>query len=156
MIRRAFLVFLVFGVTVCGDDSTGPESVDDSTGPDESVVGTYTLQSVGGDALPWVLLQFLGDKVEVTAGSIILNQDMTCSSSTTSSVTESGNVTTITETDMWLPGGNSAEGRETPSVWMHEGIKLASHVSATRQSGNCGSKTVVSTAPSARIGWAST
>ena len=93
MIRRAFLVFLVFGVTVCGDDSTGPESVDDSTGPDESVVGTYTLQSVGGDALPWVLLQFLGDKVEVTAGSIILNQDMTCSSSTTSSVTESGNVT---------------------------------------------------------------
>ena len=90
MIRRAFLVFLVFGVTACGDDSTGPESG----------AGTYTLLSVDGDALPWVLLQILGDKVEITAGSMVLNQDLTCSSSITSSVTESGDVTTVTETDV--------------------------------------------------------
>ena len=69
MIRRVFLAFLVFGVTACGDDGTGLQGI----------TGTYTLQSIDGEGLPAVV-SAVGDAVlqEVTAGSIILNEDTTC------------------------------------------------------------------------------
>ena len=82
MVRRVFLAFLVLGLVACGDDVIGPEDI----------AGTYTLQSVNGQSLPWALEA----GVEVTAGSITLNQDMTGSSSLTAKLTDSGTVTTIT------------------------------------------------------------
>ncbi len=89
MIRRVFLAVLIFGVTACGGDGTGLENV----------AGLYTLQTIQGDPLPFVLLQVGDDKIEVTAGNVILNADMSCPSTTTYTTTESGNVTTETETD---------------------------------------------------------
>ena len=88
-IRRVFLAVLIFGVTACGGDGTGLENV----------AGLYTLQTIDGDPLPWVLFQAGASKIEVTAGNVILNADMSCTNTFTYTTTESGNVTTETETD---------------------------------------------------------
>ncbi len=65
MIRRVFLAFLVFGLVACGDSPTEPEDVP----------GTYHLQTVNGRSLPFSPVLF----TSITAWSITLNQDMTCS-----------------------------------------------------------------------------
>ena len=86
MIRRVFLAFLVFGLVACGDAGTGVEDI----------IGTYVLQSIDGEGLPAVISE-IGDPVlaEVTAGDVILNQDLTCSSSlATRRELEDGTVTT--------------------------------------------------------------
>ena len=89
MIRRVFLAFLIFGITACGDDATGLEDV----------VGIYTLQTIEGDPLPWVLLQVGADMIEVIAGSVTLNADRTCTDSITLRITQGGIVTSDPETD---------------------------------------------------------
>ena len=94
MIRRVFLAFLVFGVTACGDDGTGLEDI----------AGTYTLHTVDGEGLPAVLDPAVLDEIgttfllEVTGGSVTLNQDMTCSFTFSLRETEDGTVTRVTET----------------------------------------------------------
>ncbi len=88
MIRGGFLACLAFGMVGCGD--FGPFDVDD-------IVGTYVLQSVDGKALP--AARYGGD-IEVTAGSLILNQDRTCSYSDTFLRTEDGIVTAETYTNV--------------------------------------------------------
>jgi len=97
MIRRVFLAFLIFGLTACGGDGTGPESV----------IGMYILQTIDGDPLPWVLFQIGDDKIEVTAGSVTLNEDRTCSDSITLRSTVSEEVTTDTATDVCTYTTNS-------------------------------------------------
>ena len=83
MIRRVFLAFLVFVMVGCGGvDVFNPESVS----------GTYTLQTLNGDALPAVLVGTL----EVTAGSITLNQDLSCSTSRSLRDTEDNTITGTT------------------------------------------------------------
>ena len=91
MVRRVFLAFLVLGLVACGDDVIGPEDI----------AGTYTLQSIDGQTLPWVILQ-VGNtySMEIMAGSITINQTMTCSRSLTATLTDGGTVVTITETDV--------------------------------------------------------
>ena len=90
MVRRVFLAFLVLGLVACGDDVIGPEDI----------AGTYTLQSIDGQTLPWVILQ-VGNtySMEIMAGSITINQTMTCSRSITATLTDASTVVTITETD---------------------------------------------------------
>ena len=78
MVRRVFLTVLVFGLVGCGDDSVSPADV----------AGTYTLQSVDGEGLPAVLAESTNFLFEITAGSVTLNADLTCSHS----VTERGTV----------------------------------------------------------------
>ncbi len=73
----------------CGDD--------DSTGPG-SVSGTYTLQTIDGTSLPFVLFQIGNDKIEITAGSVRLNSDNTYSISISLRLTRAGTVTTETDT----------------------------------------------------------
>jgi hypothetical protein len=75
----------------CGDDVIGPEDI----------AGTYTLQSIDGHPLPWVILQ-VGNtySMKVTAGSITINQNMTCSRSITATLTDGGTVATVTDTDV--------------------------------------------------------
>ena len=100
MIRRVFLAVLIFGVTACGDDGTGDDGTsDDGTRP-ESVVGTYTLQTVGGEGLPVVLEENPTFLLELTAGIVTLNQDLSCTNSLTSRETRDGTVTTGTNTDV--------------------------------------------------------
>ena len=85
VIRRVFLALLVLGLVACGDDVIGPEDI----------AGTYTLQSVNGQSLPW------GEAgLEVTAGSITINQSMTCSRSLTGTATDGGTVVTVTDTEV--------------------------------------------------------
>jgi len=90
---------LAAGMTACSD----------STGPEPTPVGTWTLVSISGSPLPFVLIQVGLDKLEVTAGRITINQDGTCSFSLTLRSTESGNVTTATETDVctWTRNNNA-------------------------------------------------
>ncbi len=84
VIRRVFLAFLVFGMVGCGgDDVFSPESV----------AGTYTLQTLNGDALPAVRGEIGTSFTEVTAGSIILNENLSCSTSLSLQVTEGSTVT---------------------------------------------------------------
>ena len=70
----------------------------DSTGP-EDIAGNYTLRSINGQDLPFLIIQVLEDKVEITAGSFRINSDLTYSTSVTVTVTESGTTTSETETD---------------------------------------------------------
>jgi hypothetical protein len=70
-----------------GDSSTTPITP-------TPITGTYTLQSVNGQSLPWVIEA----GVEITAGSVTLNQDMTCSRSITATATDGGTSMTITTT----------------------------------------------------------
>ena len=85
MVRRVFMLFLVLGLVACGDDVIGPEDI----------AGTYTLQSVNGQSLPWGLEA----GVEVTAGSITITQNMTCSRSLTATLTDGGTVVSVTNAD---------------------------------------------------------
>ena len=70
MIRTIFLGFLVPVFVACGDDGTGVEDI----------AGTYTLQSVDGEALPVTVRGEAGasDFIEVLAGDVDLKQDNTC------------------------------------------------------------------------------
>ena len=70
---KVFLAFLVFGSVACGDSPTQPEDVP----------GTYVLQTVNERSLPFFDSFNLGDLEThcITAWSITLNQDMTCSES---------------------------------------------------------------------------
>ncbi len=93
----ATLVMAVALLTACDGDSTGNGG---------SILGTYTLQTWNGENLP---VQALGGPpfppgvvfmFELTAGSVRLNSDDTCSLSLTFRTTIDGTVTaTNTETD---------------------------------------------------------
>ena len=91
MARGLLLAFLVLGLVACdGVDVTDPGSVS----------GTYTLRAINGEELPSVLLQngttYL---LEITAGSLTLNEDLTCSLTLTVRETDAG----IVDTDIWTP-----------------------------------------------------
>ena len=88
MRRFVFLVVVCLAFGGCSD-STGPESV----------AGRYTLVSIDGIPLPYVL-EDLDEKIEITAGHFQLDSDGTCSFSTTvRTTTDSGQVTTEPELD---------------------------------------------------------
>ena len=89
MARGFLLAFLVFGLVACdGVDVTDPGSVS----------GTYTLRTINGEELPSVLLQngttYL---LEITEGSLTLNEDLTCILRLTVRETDAG----IVDTDIW-------------------------------------------------------
>jgi uncharacterized lipoprotein YbaY len=70
----------------------------DSMGP-ESAVGRYELVSIDGEPLPYVLSEVFDDKIEITAGHMQLNADLTCSGSLTIENTTEGQVTPNTQTN---------------------------------------------------------
>jgi hypothetical protein len=72
MLRRSFLC-AVTGLAVlaaCGD-STGPG--------DTNIVGSYTLQTVNGNRLPWRVIVIGNDFFEITGGGGNINADGTYS-----------------------------------------------------------------------------
>lgn len=89
MKKLALLVLLV--VWGCGGDS--PIS------PEESVAGTYTLQTINGEGLPVLWYSETGYTEEVLSASERLNSDGTFSESFTWRVTTNGVGATVTETD---------------------------------------------------------
>ena len=72
------VALLVIGFAAC--DGLGPEDV----------AGTYTLQSINGDPLPWIYYQVADVSIGITAGSMALNRDRTCSEGQTITETAAG------------------------------------------------------------------
>jgi hypothetical protein len=72
MLRRSFLSALagLALLTACGD-SSGPGETD--------IVGSYTLQTMNGNALPWRAIVIGNDWFEFTSGSGSINADGTYS-----------------------------------------------------------------------------
>lgn len=86
----ALLALLSFA-SACSDDTTGPE--------ESSPAGSYTLASVNGSPLPYVIFQTLEDKTELTEAAASLNADGTCSTSMTLRTTQGGQVSSDTQSD---------------------------------------------------------
>ena len=84
MLRRS-LLFLFMSVAVL--------SCDDATGPD-NLLGTWNLQSVSGQSLPYVLEQDANRKVELTGESVTLLASGRQTMVTSFRVTDGGVVTT--------------------------------------------------------------
>lgn len=82
------MVVLALTAACGGDGGTEPASV----------AGTYTLQSVNGGPLPFVVFNESGYKLEITAASYVLTSAGTFTNSATFRETEGGVVTTSTET----------------------------------------------------------
>jgi hypothetical protein len=102
MLRRTFvstLAGLAFLAAACGDSSTGPASI----------AGTYTLQTINGQAPPRTVFQDASGRVEITGGRVNLNADGTFSDATDLRVTSGTTVLTDTETavGMWVQNGDN-------------------------------------------------
>jgi hypothetical protein len=102
-VRRLIAVLIVAGIAVggtwaCGSDSTSPSSI----------AGTYNLQTIDGQSLPVVVFEVGTDKVEITAGFMLLNSDQTFSESVSSRITDVAIVTTDVEatTGSWTLSGS--------------------------------------------------
>ena len=93
MVRRTFLlaVFSFFALAACGDD--------DATGPGSSITGTYQLQTVNGQPLPYTIFDFGANKVEATQATLTLNENRTFNGAVTLRRTENGAVRTETVTE---------------------------------------------------------
>ncbi len=103
-VRRLISVLIVSGIAAggtwaCGGDSTSPSSI----------AGTYNLQTIDGQSLPVVIFEVGTDKVEVTAGFMLLNSDQTYSESVSFRITDGAIVTTDVEatTGSWTLSGSA-------------------------------------------------
>jgi hypothetical protein len=83
---RLITMAAICAVTACSD-AAGPRTH----------VGSYALISVNGNGLPVTVARYGNDAVEITAGMITLNPDLTFSDRTTVRVTNAGQVTTEDE-----------------------------------------------------------
>ena len=92
----------------CGGDSTAPETIE----------GTYTLQTIDGQALPAIVDQDETEKNEITAGSIKLGAGTTFTITLTLRTTIGSEVVTITDgtTGTWTRSGSTVTMRTTDGV----------------------------------------
>jgi len=72
MRRLVTLALAAFSLAACGGS-------DKPAGPSASIAGTYTLQTVNGRSLPSTIFQVGNDKLEVTGGSVTMNENETFS-----------------------------------------------------------------------------
>ena len=86
---------LALPLAACGDGGTEPEP---------GIDGTYTLETINGGALPSLIAELDGDKLEVLDGSIVLRADGTFTDRLALRLTEAGVVSTPEEiyTGTWL------------------------------------------------------
>ena len=59
---------------------------DDSTGPSESYSGTYTLRTINGQNLPFLIIQVGADKIEWTSDKVTLSDNGSTGGSFTQAV----------------------------------------------------------------------
>jgi hypothetical protein len=88
--RLLLLVIGALGISCGGGDSTGPN---------DSVAGTYSLRTVNGSNLPYIVVQIGADKVELTSDILTLSEAGSFTELTTFWTTTNGQVTTSTESD---------------------------------------------------------
>jgi len=114
--------FLLLGLTACLDGSSFTGLSTDICDSPCNFWGTWALQSIDGEALPAVVSKPIEPiLVEVTAGSVILNEDSTCSHSISSRQTLNGNVTAETETGACT---YAIDGKAHPTLTFGDGTIL--------------------------------
>ena len=96
LVGRAFLASLLIALVGCGEDILLPEEV----------AGTYVLQTINGDPLPWNIGSTADKILDIMAGSAVLGLDSSCNVSVTIQTAqfdifgELQNPTTRTESDI--------------------------------------------------------
>lgn len=90
MTNRRTFVLLAFVLAACGSDS--------ATAP-TTFVGTWSLQTVNGAALPFTIAQSGTDKAEILGDTITISSTSSYIESTTVRTTLSGAVSTLTVAD---------------------------------------------------------
>jgi len=120
----AKLVTIGAFVAACGGDGIND--------PGNSVAGTYALKTVNGAALPAVIFETGGYKVEVVAANYVLAEAGTFSTSATFRETETGVVTQSTETTTGTYSVNGAtitftdsDGEVFPAVLSGNDLKFS-------------------------------
>jgi hypothetical protein len=97
MLRRPLLFLLVSVLCISCDNTTGPDDL----------LGTWRLQTVSGQALPYVLEQNATRKVELTGETVTLLASGRQTMVTSFRVTDGGNVTTES---VPAPGNYTVDG----------------------------------------------
>jgi len=90
--RKSMGFVLAALALACGGDKVaGPNA--------ESVAGSYSLRTVNGSALPFVVAEVAGDRLEVTAGALSVNADNSYVLTFTLRETQGASVTSETTTE---------------------------------------------------------
>lgn len=89
---------LLLALLATGTAATLTAACKDSSGPD-NLAGTYTLRSVNSQALPAMLAQLGGNKLEAASGALVLDADGTFSLTTELRITDDGSMSTETAND---------------------------------------------------------
>lgn len=99
-IQRLFALLIV-GAIACGGDST--------TAPEGISFGSYTLQSVNGQKLPYVILQSGTGSITLTEDHITISDGGSWAEIAVYRVTSNGTTTTQNDASAgsWLRSGNS-------------------------------------------------
>lgn len=127
--RRLILALGAVSLLACGGS--------DSTGPDGSIVGSYSLQTVNGNNLPWRFLVVGNDWAEITGGSGNINNGGTYSITFNYRVMETGQTTTFSETSIgtYVQNGNAVAFRDQTDGSTVSGTVTGSQISVTDQDG---------------------
>ena len=89
---RSLISLALVVLVACGDDSTTAPTTD-------SVAGTWSLQSINGTALPYVVFQIGADKVELVSDVVVAVASGAFTQTTVVRTTSSGQVTTESQAD---------------------------------------------------------
>jgi hypothetical protein len=131
MRRFALVLAAVVPLTLsgaCGDDSTSPEA---------TIFGSYTLQTVNGNTLPWRFLVVGNDWAEITGGNGNINRDGTYSLTGNFRVMESGQTSTFSETSTgtYARNGNTITFTDQSNGATASGTISGSQITVTDEGG---------------------
>jgi hypothetical protein len=94
MRRTAFVATMILAILSaagCGGDSTGPAT--------QSIAGSWTLQSVNGSPLPFIVTQTGTDRLEVLSDVIVISETGSFTQTTSTRTTTNGVPTTQSVAD---------------------------------------------------------
>ena len=84
MRQLAVAALAALTITACGDDPVSPDNI----------AGTYQLNTINGQPLPFTLIEDGADRLELIAGTIVLRSNSTFTDSTTLRLTSGTTVET--------------------------------------------------------------
>ncbi|MFN2565090.1 MAG: hypothetical protein ABR499_08800 [Gemmatimonadaceae bacterium] len=122
MLRRSFVTAAaaIALLAACGGDS--------STAPDANIAGSYTLETVNGNGLPWRFFVLDDDWIEVATGTGSINADGTYSLRLDYRFREAGEESTFNESSVgtYTRNGNAIEFTDA------DGSRLRGSISGRR------------------------
>jgi len=100
LMTRLAMAALVIGVTAC----------DSSTDPEDAIVGTYTLRTVNGGQVPFIVFQDATYKLEILSSTLVVRDNNTWTETASLRETENAAVTTSTTvvSGTYTMNGNTA------------------------------------------------